>query len=171
MKKIVQLNLRQHLIFQWGDLSIHGLQVFPGLHRLAIAGLWPLLLFVQLLLQGLQSTGRYHWIGVDIPQSLIFVWITYLPTPKLCFQEQKSSKFRTQHKVLEHVSKPIPTFVKKISGYQILRENHRALCTSLTDSAQLRTLFADHAWLSASSILSQQYCELLSSWKCHLPRQ
>ena len=45
------------------------------------------------------------------------------------------------------------------------------LCTSLTDSAQLRTLFADHAPLSASSIISQQYCKLQSSHKCHLSRQ
>ena len=43
--------------------------------------------------------------------------------------------------------------------------------TSLTDSVQLRMLFTDHAWLSASPIISQQYCELQSSHKCHLSRQ
>ena len=38
------------------------------------------------------------------------------------------------------------------SGYQILRENP-TLCTSFTKSAQLRTLFANYAWLSASQII------------------
>ena len=56
---------------------------------------------------------------------------------------------------------PAKRFYRKITGQS-------TLFTSLTDSAQLRTLFADHAPLSASSIISQQYCKLQSSHKCHL---
>ena len=32
-------------------------------------------------------------------------------------------------------------------------------------------MFADNARLSASQIISQQYCKLQSSWKCHLSHQ
>ena len=41
------------------------------------------------------------------------------------------------------------------------------MCTS----AQLRMPFADHTRLSTSSIISQHYCKLKSSRKCHLSRQ
>ena len=37
---------------------------------------------------------------------------TYMPTPKLCSQEQKSPKSRTQNNFPEHISKCIPTFMK-----------------------------------------------------------
>ena len=37
---------------------------------------------------------------------------TYMPTPKLRFQEQKSPKSGTQHNFPEHISKCIPTFMK-----------------------------------------------------------
>ena len=50
--------------------------------------------------------------------------LTYLPTPKLRFQEQKLPKSGTQHNFLEHISKHFPAFM---TGYQILWENHRAI--------------------------------------------
>ena len=92
--------------------------------------------------------------------------IAYLPTPKLRFQEQKSQKSETQQQTYPYIyeKNPVTRFYKKITGQS-------TLCTSLTNSAQLRTLFADHAWLSTSSIISQHYCELQSSQKCHLSRR
>ena len=52
--------------------------------------------------------------------------LTYLPTPKLRFQEQISPKSGTQHNFLKHISKRIPTLMKK-SGNKILWENRRAI--------------------------------------------
>ena len=66
--------------------------------------------------------------------------IAYLPTPKLRFQEQKSQKSETQQQTYPYIyeKNPVTRFYKKITGQS-------TLCTSLTNSAQLRTLFADHA--------------------------
>ena len=47
---------------------------------------------------------------------------------------------------------PAARFYRKITGQS-------TLCTSITDSAQIITLFAIHARLSASLIISQQYHE------------
>ena len=97
----------------------------------------------------------------------------YLPTPKLRFQEQISPKSGTQHsrthqQMYPHINEinPATRFCGKITGQS-------TLCTSLTNSSQLRMLFADHARLSASPIISQHYCELQnqSSCECHLSRQ
>ena len=56
----------------------------------------------------------------------------YMPTPKLGFQEQKSPKSRTQHN-FRNTSANLPDFYRKITGQS-------TLCTSLADSAHLRTL-------------------------------
>ena len=51
------------------------------------------------------------------------------------------------------------------------KSGQSTLCTSLTDSVQLKMLFADHTQLSTSSIISQHYCGLQSSSKCQLSHQ
>ena len=61
----------------------------------------------------------------------------------------------------------LPLLILATRLYEKIRRQC-TLCNSLTDSAQLRTPSADHAWLSASLIISQQYCELQSACKCHL---
>ena len=101
------------------------------------------------------------------------VIISYMPTPKLCFPKQKSPKSGTRHNFCRTHQQTYPQineinratrFYGKITGQSTLR-------TSLTDSAHLRMPSADHARLSASSIISQHYCKLQSSRKCHLSCQ
>ena len=74
--------------------------------------------------------------------------------------------FPTHQQTYSHINEinPATKFYGKITG-------RCTLCTSLTDSVQLRTLFADHARLTASQIISQQYCELQGSCKWHLSHQ
>ena len=97
----------------------------------------------------------------------------YLPAPKLHFQEPNSPKSTTLHDFMEHISKHIPTFLKKTRWPDFTGKSQGNLhvCTSLTESAQLRMLFANQSRLSTSSIISQDYCELQSSRKCHVSCQ
>ena len=96
----------------------------------------------------------------------------YLPTSKLHFQEQKRPKSRTRHNFLEHISKHTPTFMIKfqLPDFMGKSQSNPTLCTSLIDSVRLRTSHPNQAWLSASPIISQQYCQLQSSCQCHLSR-
>ena len=50
-----------------------------------------------------------------------------MPTPKLRFQEQKSPKSGTQHNFPEHTTASVSPHYLNKSGYQIFRENHRAI--------------------------------------------
>ena len=70
---------------------------------------------------------------------------------------KKSPKSGTHQQTYPHIHEinPAARFYQKITGQS-------NLCTSLTDSAQFRMLFAYYTSLSARPVISQQYCELQS---------
>ena len=84
-----------------------------------------------------------------------------MPTLKLHFSGTKITKSRKSHNFQEHVSKYAPAFYEWLQDFMWNLQGSPTLCTSLTDSTQLKVLFA-------SPIISQQYCKFQSSCKCQL---
>ena len=72
--------------------------------------------------------------------------LSYMPTQKLHFQEQKSPKYGTQYNFQEHISKRIPRFyeiMKSIWLPDFTEKSHGNLPYSFP--AAENAVFADHA--------------------------
>ena len=94
----------------------------------------------------------------------MFLTLGHTCLPQNCIFGNKNHQNPEHSIIFQKARANVSQHLLKKSSYQTIWENQRAIqCTSLTDSA------ADHARLSASSIISQQYRELESSFKCHLP--
>ena len=120
-----------------------------------------------------QVLFRLCWEKYQHEHQWQLVVSAYLPTLKLRFQEKTNHQNPEHSKIFRNTSANVSPHSWNKSSYQNSGKitGQPTLCTSLTDSAQLRTLFVDHARLSTSAIISHHYCELQSSCKCHLSRQ
>ena len=90
--------------------------------------------------------------------------------PQNCIFRNKNQQNPEHSIIFRNTSANASPNLWNTSGYQILWENHRVIYTVHLPYwfHAAKKLFADHIRLSASPIISQQYCELQSSCKCQL---